>query len=59
MCPREGLDVIVGIPVRIINDDRVCRGQVDTQATCPSGEQKHELLGVRSVESAHKKNWLS
>lgn len=41
------LDVIVRVPVRVIDDDCVCRSQVDTQAARTGGEQEAELLGPR------------
>lgn len=41
------LNVVVWIPVRVVDDDGVCRGQVDAQATSPGGKEKAELLGPR------------
>lgn len=51
---REGkgkvrnLDVIVGIPVRIINNDCVGRSKVYAQTAGAGGEEKAELLSTRS-----------
>lgn len=51
---REGkgkvrnLDVIVGIPVRIINNDCVGRSKVYAQTTGAGREEKAELLSTRS-----------
>lgn len=42
------LDVIMGVPVRIEDDDSVSSGQVDAQATSSGGQEKAELLGTRS-----------
>ena len=44
-CPY--LDVIVRIPVRVVDKHSVSGGQVDTQASRPSGEQEAESLGTR------------
>lgn len=33
-CHAAYLDVIVGVPVRIIDDDRVSRCKIDAQTTC-------------------------
>ena len=33
----EGLDVVVWVPVRVVDDDGVGRGQVDTQTSGPGG----------------------
>ena len=35
--PTEGLDVVVRVPVRVIDDDGVSCGQINTQASCPGG----------------------
>ena len=45
------LDVIVRIPVAIVDDHRVRRGEIDAQAPCPGGEKKAELFSTRSVET--------
>lgn len=42
------LDVIVGIPVRIINNDCVSRSKVYAQTTSTGREEKAELLSTRS-----------
>lgn len=48
MGSAEGLDVIMGVPIRIENDDSVSSGQVDAQSTSPGGQEEAELLGSRS-----------
>lgn len=54
MGSREGLDVIVGVPVRIVNDDSVGCGQIDPQASSTCGQQENELLGSRCIEPEGK-----
>lgn len=44
----RNLDVIVGIPVRIINNDCVGRSKVYAQTTGTGREEKAELLSTRS-----------
>lgn len=44
----RNLDVIVGIPVRIINNDSVGRSKVYAQTTGAGGEEEAELLSPRS-----------
>lgn len=39
--PGEGLDVVVGVPVAVVDDDGVGRCQVDTQTT---GPEKKKLI---------------
>lgn len=39
------LDVVVGVPVRVVYDDRVSGGQVDAQTPRPGGEQEGKLNG--------------
>jgi hypothetical protein len=41
------LHVLVGVPVRVIDDYSVSRRQVDSKATRPRGKEKHEA--VRAV----------
>lgn len=54
MGSREGLDVIVGVPIRIINNNSVGSGQVNTQPSSTCGQQEYELLGSRCIESEGK-----
>lgn len=54
MGSREGLDVIVRVPVRIVNDDSVSCGQVDPQASSTRGQQENELLGSGCIEPEGK-----
>lgn len=45
MRKSANLQVILWIPVRIVNDDCVCSSQVDAQATGAGAQQKHEAVG--------------
>lgn len=45
------LNVVVRVPVGVEDDDRVCGGQVDAQASGSSGEQETKLAGARSWET--------
>lgn len=42
------LNIIMGVPVGIEDDDSVSSGQVDAQAPSSGGEEEAELLGPRS-----------
>lgn len=53
------LDVIVRVPVRVVDDDRVRRGQVDAQAARPGREEEAELLGPRGWEREVRPGALS
>ena len=61
------LQVLVGIPIRVVDDDCVCLSEVDAQPACPSREQEDEevfaglelihgllavLPGDRAIQSA-------
>ena len=46
------LEVLMGVPVRVVDDDGVGRGQVDAKAAGTRGEQENKHVRV-SVESAH------
>jgi len=45
------LHVLVGVPVTVVDDDGVSRGEVDAQAASPGGQQEDEDVGV-CVEGA-------
>lgn len=47
---RERLDVIVRIPIAIIQDDGIGRRQVNAQSTGTRAEQKDKLFRARPVE---------
>lgn len=42
------LDVIVGIPVRVVDDDSVSRGEIDAQTTSSGREEESKLRSTRS-----------
>merc|ERR1711892_549148 len=46
----EGLDIIVRIPVTVIDDNGVGSGQIDSETSSPGGEQEHKLLSTWLVE---------
>jgi hypothetical protein len=48
--PLSHLNVIVRIPVRVVDDHGVRRGQVDAEPAGPCGQQEHELLSAGRVE---------
>ena len=39
------------VPVAVVDDDRVCSGQVDAQAACPRGQQEDGVLLRALVEA--------
>lgn len=41
------LDVIVGVPVRVIDDDGVCRCKIDSQTTSSGREEEGKLGSTR------------
>ena len=43
--PAERLYVVVRVPVRVVYEDGVRRGQVDAQAARPRRKQEGEVLG--------------
>ena len=49
MSAREGLDVVVRIPIGIVNDDGVGGGQIDAETTGASRQKEDEVL--RSEET--------
>ena len=44
MCTSLSLQVILGIPVWVKNDDCVSSGKINAQATSTSGQQETEIL---------------
>ena len=47
------LDVIVRVPVGVVDDDGVGGGQVDAQAPGPGGQQEGKLGGAGSCGRNH------
>ena len=45
------LNVILRVPVTIIDDDCVCRLQVDTKPACSSREQEEEFAAIGRIEA--------
>lgn len=51
------LDVIVGIPIRVIDNDSISRSKVNAQTTSSGREEEGELLGTRSwLKEEHNSN---
>lgn len=48
------LNVIVRVPVRVIDDDSVSCSQIDTQATSPGGQKEGKLDRTRSWRRTQK-----
>ena len=48
--PGHGLQIILRVPVRIVNYDTVRCGQIDPQTTSPRRQQEHEILRTWRIE---------
>ena len=48
MAPRHGLDVVLRVPVGIVDHDRVRRHEVDADAAGPRGEE-HDAHSFRTL----------
>jgi hypothetical protein len=48
---RESLDVVVRVPIRVVDDDGVGRVQVDAETSGTRGQQEAELFGAFLVEA--------
>ncbi len=49
------LDVIVGVPVRVVDDDGVSRCEINTQTTSSGGEEESKLRSARSCQDEQQK----
>ena len=49
-CTDHGLQVDLGVPVRVVDDDHICCGQVNAQASSPGAQHEYELGAVGLVE---------
>ncbi len=45
------------VPVRVVDDDGVCRGQVDAESSGPGGEEEHELRGIGGWREGPNTHW--
>ena len=45
MATSLGLNVILGVPVRVEDDDSVSRGKVDSHSACAGGEEHDKERG--------------
>ena len=52
MRPVHSLLVHSGVPVAVIEDDGVCRGEVDAQPPRPGAQQEHEDV-IAALEVGH------
>ena len=50
MSPGLSLEIIVGVPIAVIDDDSVSCGQIDTQASCFSRQQEHKVVLGSAIE---------
>mmetsp|Transcript_32611 Transcript_32611/g.92452 ORF Transcript_32611/g.92452 Transcript_32611/m.92452 type:complete len:380 (-) Transcript_32611:1553-2692(-) len=53
MGPRLGLQIVVGVPVGVKDNDGVCSGEVDAQAAGPGGEKEAEVAIPLFVEAVY------
>ena len=53
--PGHGLDVDLGVPIRVVQDASVGRLEIDAQAARPGGEQEHEGLAAGSAGTVRGK----
>lgn len=50
---RHGLQVILGVPVTVKDDDCVSGGEVDAQPACPGTQQESKVCGAGGIEMFH------
>ena len=48
---KPNLYIIVRVPVRVIDDDGICRSQVNSQTPSPGREQEYKLFRGGGVEA--------
>ena len=49
VAPRRRLDIVLGIPITVEDDNSVSRGQVYPNPACSSCQQEHERVAVLVV----------
>lgn len=49
------LDVVVGVPVRVIDDDGICRSQIDAKASSSCREEESKLRSTGGCSDKKKK----
>lgn len=54
MCARSCLDIILGVPVAVVDDDNLGSSEVDALATGFGGEQKDVAAFFGIVESVNR-----
>ena len=53
----HGLDVILGVPVRVKDNDRVSRGKIQAQTTGSCRKQETEVLDTENNHGGHMVNY--
>ena len=48
------LQVVLGVPIGVKDDDGVCGCEIDTQASSTRGQEEREIGGVVGVEVFHR-----
>jgi hypothetical protein len=51
--PHAHLQVVVWVPVAVIDDDSISSSQVDADATSTCRQQEDDLTAVRGIEGVH------
>lgn len=49
ICTYLGLQIDLGVPVGIVQNDNICTGQVDAKTPCSGGQHKDKLFAARFV----------
>lgn len=49
------LNVVVGVPVRVIDDDGICRSQIDAEASSSCREEESKLRSTRGCSDEKRK----
>lgn len=50
----HSLEICLWVPVRVIDDDNICCGQVDTQTPSSGTQHEQELLTVWGIECIYR-----
>ncbi len=55
---RLYLDVVVWVPIRVVDDDSVGGCQVDAQTPCSGGQEENKLRSTRSCSERKEKDFV-
>lgn len=55
---RLYLDVVVWVPVRVVDDDSVSCCQIDAQTPCSGGQEENKLRSTRSCSERKEKDFV-